>query len=436
MDVSCAFLNGELTEELYMELPEGYTPPSDGCEYVIRLKRGIYGLKQSPRAWWAKIDGTFRSLGFVPLWSEACVFVKKFDNGELCGVVLFVDDMIIGCANAVYRAHLKKTLQSLYVMEDLGPAEWFLNVRIQYDVVQGRLSLDQGRFLEKLLDEYDMQDVRPAYTPAIKDHNLPDSGVYSLSVPSPGPFKELIGSLLYLAMMTRPDILQAVVALSAHCHDAKLRHWTFAKHCLRYLSCHREYGLVYYRGDGEVKLTGYVDANYGCNALASCTCDPMEIILPSETHPHTTPITTACTNRVSVSGVVIFLAGGPVIYSSGKQKTVTHSSSAAEYIAAGKATKDMKWARTFLSELTFPIDAPSLIYEDNRGTIRMAENPCHHGRTRHLSICYHFIREHVRNGVVSFHYLPGSENVADLFTKALARTLFEKFRARLVSRVD
>jgi len=436
-DVSCAFLQGHLdpATELYMQIPEGYAVPGASPATVLRLRRGLYGLKQASRQWNKEIDSTFRSFGFQPCFSDACVYFKKSPSGALVLVALFVDDMLICSSDDAYRAQLKIELGGVYEMTDLGAAEWFLNVRIKYDRAGGKLSIDQLPYILRLLDDYGMTDVRPVDTPALaKDHNLPNTGAHSLIDPCPGPYRELVGSLLYLALMTRPDILEATIALSSHCHDPRMRHWTAAKRVLRYLSAHKSYGITYTRDlSSPCVPSGYVDANYGCSALAQCVCDPDEVILPSVAHPHSTTKLATCKYRRSRTGYVIYLAGGPVAYRSSTQKTVTTSTSAAEYVAASHAAKEVLWLRSFLSELTLSPREPTVLLEDNKGTIKMTADPCHTGRTRHLNIAYHFVREHVRNGSVLFRYVPGMQNVADIFTKPLHSTLFSRFRSTLVT---
>jgi hypothetical protein len=128
------------------------------------------------------------------------------------------------------------------------------------------------------------------------------------------------------------------------------------------------------------------------------------------------------------------LAGSPVSWSSQRQKTVSSSSTEAEYIAASDAAKEAIWLLGFLNEILRASGALEQkgvkLHIDNASALRL-RNPEFHGRTKHINIRHHFIREHVENGSIIPEWIPGQDNVADILTKALARPKFEIFRKEL-----
>ena len=436
MDVSTAFLNGNLEEEIYMSVPEGLILPSRLQGQVLRLRRGLYGLKQSPRAWNAKINAFLLSLGFTACTFDPCIYIMHLDNGGLFFIILFVDDLILATTNENKKKEIKTALMEQYRMTDLGKAEWFLGIKITYNVTTGLLHLDQHRYIEQVLERFGMSDCMPVATPALeRSNNLPNDGAYSLDVPAPDNYLSAVGALMYLAMVTRLDIALATISVARHSHEPKMRHWTAVKRIMRYLAGTRSLCITYDRNArGGLEPHAFVDANYGCNALDTCTCDDQEVILPSVASPIGTAAAdiSQCKFRRAVSGYVIFLGGGPVCFKSKSQGSTAHSTSEAEYVAAGLVSKECLWLRSLLHELSISPSSPTLIREDNQGAIKMANNPTSHGRTKHIDIAHHVLREHVAKGKVRFEFVAGSSNVADIFTKHLGRVLFQKFRLSLL----
>jgi hypothetical protein len=150
-------------------------------------------------------------------------------------------------------------------------------------------------------------------------------------------------------------------------------------------------------------------------------CDQPGDILPSP-----------CTFRRSTSGFVGFLAGGPIFFRSARQARTVTSSTAAEFLAAAEVTKPVLHSRILLEELGFGISGSTVIREDNRPVVAMVVNPVYQGRTRHLDVQYHFVRECVADGVVRFKWVSGNVNVADILTKPLAAPVFIKHCDKLL----
>jgi len=178
------------------------------------------------------------------------------------------------------------------------------------------------------------------------------------------------------------------------------------KRVMRHLKGTRELGIVFWqdpdtgqnRHDPETPW-GFCDANY-----AEDPCD-----------------------QKSTSGYVFMFAGGPISWKSKKQPSVSLSMTEAEYIAGAYVAKEIMWIRMFMKEIARPLQYPTLLYCDNQSTIATAKNPENHERTKHIDISYHLLRELVEDGTIKMEYCPTDENVADIFTKALARPKIEKF---------
>jgi hypothetical protein len=214
------------------------------------------------------------------------------------------------------------------------------------------------------------------------------------------PYQRGIGSLMYAATSTRPDIAFAVSILSQFMRNPGRTHWEAVKEVIRYL-----------KGTAEVKLT------------LGGTAEGLEAYVDSDwaSQPH----------RHSMSGYTVLLHGAPVAWSSRKQSLIALSTAEAEYIALTAVAREVLYLRSLLTELYEPITTPIPIYCDNQGAIALASNNKFHARTKHVDLRYHFIRSQVADGIFDLQYCPSEENIADVFTKALPRPRLEKLRAGL-----
>lgn len=284
-----------------------------------------------------------------------------------------------------------KILKSRFAVKDLGEAKYCLGI----EIIKNREStcLSQAGHIKDLLFRFGMADCKTSNTP------LGGSTKLTAGDPEYGddlmPYRELVGSLMYLALGTRPDIAHAVSVLSQFnsCHVKK--HWTAAKHVLRYLKNTINLALCFKRTSKG--LTGYVDADWG-----NCVMD-----------------------RRSYTGTVFVLAGGAISWESRKQRTVALSLTEAEYMGITDAAKEAVYLISFMKELGLKEQANVYLYNDNQGARELAHNPVYHGRSKHIDIRHHFIREVLNEHPVKLEYLPTEEMVADVLTKELPRRKHE-----------
>jgi hypothetical protein len=204
------------------------------------------------------------------------------------------------------------------------------------------------------------------------------------------PYQNLIGSLMYLSVSTRPHISYAVSCLSQYNTCFGKEHWTAAKRVLRYLKGTRDYGLVYEKNVEDI--IGFADADWGAN--------------PDD--------------RKSYTGYIFIFANCSVSWEARKQQTVALSSTEAEYMALSDATKEAIYLRRFLKEV-LNIDKQIQIMNDNQGARSLAQNPIQHSRTKHIDIRHHFIREILQRKEIEIKYIQTSEMVADFLTKPLSK---------------
>eukprot|EP01018_Ginkgo_biloba_P015525 Gb_39735 [translate_table: standard] len=243
MDVQSAFLNGDLSEEVYMEQPPGYVQKGKE-DHVCHLKKALYGLKQAPRAWYEKIDRYFLDTGFVRSSVDSNLYMKVRDSMSVTFVVLYVDDLLITRNDVSMISDLKKDLQMNFEMTDLGLLHYFLGIEVWQ--TPGRVFISQAKYIWEVLRRFRMEDCKPTCTPmetgtklSVQDEGVKIDGTL---------YRQLVGSLIYLTT-TRPDIAFVVGIVSKFMAEPKQSHWLAAKRILRYLRGTLQYGLEFVQND-------------------------------------------------------------------------------------------------------------------------------------------------------------------------------------------
>ena len=387
MDVTTAFLNGYLDEEIYMEQPPGYA--EKGKENLVcKLKRSLYGLKQSPRCWNQRFTAYLQGLGFERCESDYCVFVKK---DPLILITVYVDDLVLMTENSLQMQQLKSDLIKEFKMIDMGPLHYILGVAVKQ--TEDGLHLNQEAYIDNMLRKFKLEDAKTVAMPA--DPNVvlcKNDGSQSVDQKN---YQSMIGSLLYAALATRPDIQFAVGACSRYNSCPTQTHLTAAKRIVRYLKGTKTKGLFYKRGSSE--LVGYADADFARDI----------------------------DDRISTSGYVFMLSGASISWFSGKQRTVSLSTANAEYIALSEAAREGLFLKQMFSEIGVEIGTV-LIMQDNQATISMTRNPVHHKRSKHIDIKYHFVRNEVARKNIKLQYCDSKSMIADVLTKPLPRDCFQR----------
>ena len=393
MDVETAFLNGKLDEEIYMQQPEGYLKPGEE-HLVCKLEKSLYGLKQSSRCWNKAFREGVEKIGFTQASADPCVFIRKEDT--LTIIAIHVDDLLILAENILEMQRLKDSLKLQFKMKDMGELHYYLGVCIIQDKEGKQVYIHQGQYIEKMLKKFGQTEAKSVSTPADLNVKLQKEDGISRPVDTIS-YQSIVGSLLYAAITTRPDIAQAVGVVTKFCANPTQSHLTAAKRILRYLKGTGYLGLSYKKcADGN--LIGYSDADWAGDV----------------------------DDRHSTTGNVFLFAKGAVSWLSKKQATVALSTTEAEYVALSTATQEAIWLRRLLTDVGGPLEEPIVINEDNQGAIAMAKNPVGHARTKHIDIRYHFVREGVQNGAIFLNYVATDEMIADILTKPLPKHPFEK----------
>ena len=249
MDVVTAFLNGDLDEEIFMEVPAAGFHDPNRPNLVWRLLKALYGLKQAPRQWYAKIHRSPKStftnaLNFISSAYEPCLYV--FYDGHLLLlliIILYVDDLLIAGNSRKEICRVKGEVMKVFKMKDLGEVKEFLGIEIIRNRVSRTLRLTQSTYVAKVLERFEMSDSNPSATPMMQSSKVTPEDSKALSADV--PYRSAIGSLIYVMICTRPDLGFAVGRLLQYCEEPLRCHWNAVKRVYRHVKGTQDTGIVY-----------------------------------------------------------------------------------------------------------------------------------------------------------------------------------------------
>lgn len=406
LDVKTAFLNGKLDKKVYMKIPQGlkeYLNKQEAFEqeYILELEKSIYGLKVSPKRWNVRFDKAMKKMRFSSYPFQPCLYIWR--NGTKFAIVLvYVDDIMMISNDELKMKEIKNKMKNEFETNDLGDVQKFLGMEIYRDTSKKLIILHQQSLTNKILHKFGMNDkVRNVSTPMLtndaerKQELKENTDKYFNRIKV--PYRQAIGSLLYLANCTRPDITYAVNVLSRRQENFDEQDWISVKRILRYLKGTIAYGI---RFEGkEDGILCYPDASLGLNDREG----------------------------KSTTGYAILLFGDIICWRTQKQRQVALSSAEAEFVAMSAACKDLANIRE-KTRAILRIDKTPLLLEDNRAAIKLAKTE-ESQTLRHLvNLYYHFVRAEVKSKHVNIEWICSQEQLGDFFTKALPRPQFEKFR--------
>jgi hypothetical protein len=405
VDIKTAFLHGVLpdSEQVYMEQPPGFEEPGKE-DWVMRLMKSLYGMKQASRIWNKTFHKTITSIGFERLVCEWCVYRRQSPSGTIMFAV-HVDDIIAISSSPEENSRFKNQLREHWDISDLGEVKHALGISVIRDRPSHTITLSQTPLIDRIIDQFGQRDAHPVDVPMATglqilrpDKSIPVSPLLA-SWSQRTPYRSLIGTLNYLAVATRPDISFAVGRLASVLDCYRPEHWDAAIKVVRYLKGTRLLSLEL-GGSNAIRSLGFADSDW-----ANC--------------PETSR---------SIGGYCFSLGSGMVSWASRKQPHTADSTCYAEYIALHEASHEVIFFRQFLDGLMLGTMDPTPLYCDSDSARQLTEDQRWHSKVRHFRVKYHSTRELVDFGELLVIGVRSTDNTSDIFTKPLGRSAFEHLR--------
>jgi len=398
-DVKTAFLYGEVEEEIFMEQPEGF---SDGSGRVCKLKKSLYGLKQAPRQWYLKLREVLEGIGFTPSTADQSLFMLG-EGEQRSFLVVYVDDILIFSPSSSLVKDVMERLQQKFQCKAMGAVHYYLGLHIERDVGKRWMHVHQKKYLEALAAKFG-KGLEYAATPFASGFKCVKGPMEeSVGEEERRVFHSLVGSLMYAAVHTRPDVAFATGQLARVVQCPNEDQVAAGERVARYLGKTATAGLQYsvaaqrrQKGaeqveNGKLFLTAFSDATWAS--------EPEDM--------------------TSVGGYICCVGGGPSAWESKKQADQALSSVESEYMAVFRAIREVVWQRRLLAELGEEQQGPTPLYCDSQGAIALANNPVLHGLTKHMKVKWHWVRSMVTEGEVELRYVKSANQPADMMTKRL-----------------
>jgi hypothetical protein len=404
-DVPAAYLKSEIKEEVYMELPQNWDLLEESSidwtldveeilsKYrqnpkTVELLKTLYGLKQSGNEWNKTLHAYLTSQGFTRSHQDHCIYWKlELEKWIVIGV--YVDD-ILTTGDAKYVSAFRADLHQHFGMEPGGLLNWYLGINVNYsndDKGLEKITLDQDQYLKDKIAEFEeFIGTGGAATPLPTNfQQLLDSA--SDEGDPTFPYREMVGSLMYAMIGTRPDLAFPLQVVCQYMQAPNKVHCQLVKHIFKY--CRFNSYALEYSSENDMVLRGWSDASYANNQ-----------------------------DYKSSGGYCFKLGGSLISWTSNKQNIVALSTAESELIALTSAAQEALWLQSLLKELGFA-QVPTTIHEDNQACIALAKNPQNHKRTKHIQVRYFFIRQHLEAGELDLKYCRTLDQLADPFTKIL-----------------
>ena len=394
--MKAAYLQAPLNHDVYVQ-----DINEKGETEYWKLHKALYGLKQAGHEWY----NTMRNI----MVTTANLKQSIGDPGcfyKNTGLILstHIDDMIAIAQTEEELDNLERAIESQVELDKLGIPKKLLGMELTWE--EDSVKLTQKTAIGNLAKEF---GIVPTEIPSKSLPLNPEMFKEPTSEEDLTPLQEyqsLVGSLLYIARHTRPEISIHVNLLGRRTSKASHNNMQAALRVLRYLTSTLTDGLTIQKEvtTGEpINIQGFADASYGGE------------------------------QSKSQSGSLILLYSNPITWSSRRQDTVAMSITEAEYIACSETAKDIRWLQQLLEEVTQQ-HVPAVMHVDNEAAIKLTRTQTFHRRSRHIEHRHHFIREMVERKLITMRGITGKENPADPLTKLLPMSKLTEWTKKICSK--
>ena len=408
LDIKTAFLNAKIDEDIYLEQPEGFEGTDlNGGKLYCKLEKSLYGLKQSGRNWYLTLKSCLEKIGFKECSFDKCLLVCG-EGENLSVACMWVDDILYWSRRKSFTEWFENEIKANFDVSDCKDLNWFLGMKINCE--PGKITVSQ-KYIDEMLKKFGMTECKPVDTPMVEKTVLCKEQCPKTEeekeVMGKRDYRGLVGSLNYLAQTCRPDIANAVHALSSFLINPGIEHWIAAKRVLRYLKGQRDSKLVFKKSDSGIELSAFSDADWAGNI----------------------------DNRKSTSGMCVKLnaKSGCVSWQSKIQSNVATSTAEAEVNACVALCHETIFISGVLNALGVSVEKPVVLNVDNQACIALSRHSVHHSKTKHFAIKTHYLQDLSEKGEIVFNYVEIENMSADILTKPLRKTKLMKFKGFLMN---
>ena len=412
IDVRQAFLQADLSEDLYMRMPPGM-PSYDarGRKLAVKLRRSLYGLKQAGREWGLLLSGFLKQWGFEQSSIDVCMYTYEA-SGSILWLLVWVDDTVIVDNDPSLRERFVSDLGKRFPIEDKYELTWILGVNVTRDRQKRTLILSQELYVQDLIKRHISllegltrtfdSPADPSIALSSDMSPVPDSDDYVAMASRRETYMILVGAFLWLANVSYPQLSYITSKLARFVANPGPAHFTAALRVLIYLKCHSSHCLTFApKPDRPMRV--YVDSDWGV--------------------------------KFSISGGLYAVYGCPVAWFSKTQRSVSLSSTEAEYFAAMVACRDGLYIRDILIDLGVKLDKPIPVRSDNAGVSDLSLDAVAFKKTKHILRAAYFLRDLCTRQFFVVVWIVGASNPADIFTKAQELSVFRTC-TKLLSSLD
>ena len=405
IDVQQAFLHGKLEEDLYMQMPPGLPSRSpDGRRIVVKLDRSIYGLKQAGRVWWQLFTGFLLEWGFKQSSIDVCFYTYTSPTGSILWLLVWVDDTIIVDDDEGLRERFVTDLGARFPIDDKHELEWILGVKVSRNRKSRTLTLSQELYVQDLCKRHaSLIDGLTKRFDSPADPKIDLSPEQSPEVGSPewermqryrADYMALIGAYLWLANVTRPELSFIASRLARFVSNPGAVHYSAAIRVLIYLQGSTS-RVLHFRPTATRPLRIFVDSDWA--------------------------------TKFSVSGAVFEVMGCAVHWFSKTQRSVSLSSTEAEWFAAMVAAREGMYFRDLLTELGISLLGATALRSDNKSVKELSLDSIAFKKTKHILRAAHFLRDLCDRQFFQVIWIAGTQNPADLLTKVHDLSTFRAY---------
>lgn len=400
-------MQSDIDTNIYVSYPVGYKVTNkDGETLFMKLRKSLYGLKQAPRNWNIKLTTWLKQYGFKQSKVDPCFFYFNRD-GVLCYINVYVDDVPGGHNNQKWIDKFIRDMKKEFNVGTVDKLEWVMQVEVKE--IDDGFQFCHKKYIKDLFRRFNMEHCKPQKVPLIpgfeiSSHDSPTDPETQARLAKSG-YRELLGSLLWIARVSRPDIQAAVSILCRFASNPSERHLKALRGILAYLSGTSDKGVCFTKtSSADFKLHAYSDSDWAGDQ----------------------------DTRHSTTGYVVYFGSSPCCWYSGKQGLVTTSTTEAEHVAMSQTAKEVCYIRNLLESIGFS-QKSTVLYGDNQGALFLGDNPKTASRTKHIAIKYHHIRELTEMNTLKLKYVETKRMVADLLTKPLPNATISRLFDKLLN---